>query len=53
MVRIEFKENVCIYRDYIQCGLKMIDPCAFALAQKMSWVKYLFDENDAVWKSIE
>ena len=32
----------------------MIDPWAFALAQKMTWVKYLLDENyESVWKSIE
>ena len=38
-----------LYSDYIQCGLKMIDPRAFALAQKMTWVKYLLDEN--YWKA--
>ena len=43
-----------LYNDYLQCGLKMIDPSAYALAQKMTWVKYLFDENyESVWKTIE
>ena len=28
----------------------MIDPWAFALAQKMTWVKYLLDEN---YESVE
>ena len=43
-----------LYNDYLQCGLKMINPSAYALTQKMTWVKYLFDENyDSVWKTIE
>ena len=43
-----------VYNDYIQCGLKMIDPYAFALAQKMTWVKCLLDDNfESVWKLIE
>ena len=43
-----------LYGDYTQCGLKMIDPWAFALAQKMTWVKYLLDDNyNSVWKAIE
>ncbi len=40
--------------DYFQCGLKMVDASAFALAQKMSWVKLLFDNKfDSVWKTME
>ena len=40
--------------DYSQAGLKMIDPHIFAIAQKMTWVKLLLDEDyDAPWKCIE
>ena len=40
--------------DYSQGGLRMIDPYAFALAQKMTWVKVLFDNSfDSSWKTIE
>lgn len=43
-----------MYNDYVQGGLKMIDSYAFALSQKMVWVKYLLDDNfDSVWKLIE
>ena len=43
-----------MYNDYAHCGLKMTDPYAFALAQKMTWVKYLLDDSfESVWKSIE
>ena len=43
-----------MYNDYIHCGLKMTDPYAFALAQKISWVKCLFDDNfESIWKIIE
>ena len=32
----------------------MIDPCTFSMAQKMSWVKLLLDDNyESLWKSIE
>ena len=35
-------------------GLRMIDPYAFSLAQKMAWVKLLLDDNyNSAWKSIE
>ena len=40
--------------DYSLGGLKMIDPYTFSIAQKMSWVKMLLDDNyESVWKSIE
>ena len=40
--------------DYLQAGLKMIDPLTFANAQKLLWVKNLLDENYiAPWKTIE
>ena len=40
--------------DYSQGGLRMIDPYAFALAQKMTWVKLLLDNSfDSFWKAIE
>ena len=40
--------------DYSQCGLRMIDPYAYSLAQKMTWVKNLSDKNyDSTWKTIE
>ena len=40
--------------DYIQAGLKMVDPLSFATAQKMMWVKLLLDDDyDAPWKCIE
>lgn len=40
--------------DYSLGGLKMIDPYTFSIAQKMSWVKMLLDDNyQSVWKSIE
>ena len=36
------------------CGLRMIDPEAYALAQKMVWVKHLLDpEYNSSWKSLE
>ena len=39
---------------YEYCGLKMIDPYNFSLAQKMTWVKLLFDNQfESVWKTIE
>ena len=32
----------------------MIDPYNYAIAQKMSWVKHLLDNNyDSFWKTIE
>ena len=31
----------------------MIDPLKFAIAQKMTWVKYLFDTFHASWEYIE
>ena len=32
----------------------MVDPYTFAMAQKMTWVKLLFDNKiDTVWKAIE
>ena len=43
-----------VYSDYIQGGLKMIDPWIFSLAQKMYWVKLLLnDDYVSAWKSIE
>ena len=39
---------------YEYCGLKMIDPYNFSLAQKMTWVKLLLDNQfESVWKTIE
>ena len=39
--------------DYSFCGLRMIDPYAYSLAQKMTWVKCLLDKDyDSVWKRI-
>ena len=44
----------CLCNDYSLCGLRMIDPYNFAVAQKMSWVKLLLDNNyDSLWKSME
>ena len=35
-------------------GLGMIDPYIFSIAQKISWVKMLLNDNyDSLWKSIE
>ena len=43
-----------ICNDYIQGGLKMVDPFSFATAQKLGWVKLLLDDDfDATWKVIE
>ena len=43
---------MCNNFDY--CGLRMIDPYNFSLAQKMTWVKLLFDNNfQNIWKTIE
>ena len=43
-----------MYNNYIQGGLKMVDPYAFAFAQKMTWVKYLLDDEFiSSWKTIE
>ena len=40
--------------DYSFGGLQMIDPYTFSMAQKMSWVKLLLDDNyESLWKSIE
>ena len=40
--------------DFSLCGLKMIDPYSYAIAQKMFWVKMLLDDNYiSLWKSIE
>ena len=40
--------------DFSLAGLRMIDPYTFSLAQKMSWVKMLLDDNyDSLWKTIE
>ena len=40
--------------DYSFGGLKMIDPYTLSMAQKMSWVKLLLDDNyESLWKSIE
>ena len=39
---------------FSHCGLRMIDPYAFTIAQKITWVKSLLDKNyDSVWKTIE
>ena len=43
--------------DFRHCGLKMIDPYIFALAQKMTWVKKLtflkkfHDDPNILWIS--
>ena len=43
---------VCNHYEY--CGLKMIDPYNFFLAQKMVWVKLLLDNQfESIWKTIE
>ena len=40
--------------DFSLGGLKMTDPYTFSIAQKMSWVKLLLDDNyQSLWKSIE
>ena len=40
--------------DFFGGGLRMIDPYTFSVAQKMSWVKKLLDDNyESLWKSIE
>ncbi|XP_072168661.1 uncharacterized protein [Diadema setosum] len=40
--------------DYSLGGLKMIDPYMFSIAQKMTWVKMLLDDNyQSIWKFIE
>ena len=40
--------------DFNIAGLRMINPYIFSLAQKMSWVNILLDDNyQSVWKSIE
>lgn len=47
-------QRLSMCNDYKNAGLKMIDPLCFAIAQKMTWVKNLLDENfDAPWKNIE
>ena len=44
----------CVCNDYSLCCLRMVDPFVFATAQKMSWVKLLFDNKyEAFWKTIE
>ena len=50
--RDKVKRNF-LCNDYSQGGLRMIDPYAFALAQKMTWVKLLFDNSfDSFWKKL-
>lgn len=40
--------------DYSRCGLRMVDPLSYALAQKMVWVNHLLDDNySSIWKTIE
>ena len=40
--------------EFSQCGLRMVDPYTYALAQKMTWVKHLIDDGfDSMWKTIE
>lgn len=40
--------------DYLNGGLKMIDPLIFANAQKMQWVRDFLDDNfSSSWKNIE
>ena len=44
----------CVFNDYSVGGLRMVDPYAFAIAQKMTWVKLLFDNNfESIWKTFE
>jgi hypothetical protein len=44
----------CLCNDFSLCGLRMIDPLNFALAQKMMWVKQLLTINfESLWKTIE
>ena len=43
-----------MYSDYSVAGLRMINPYIFAIAQKISWVKRLLDNNyESTWKTIE
>ena len=47
-------KRACIRNNYNDCGLRMIDPYHFSLAQKMTWVKLLFDNKfEHFWKTIE
>ena len=46
------RQRLC--NEYSMCGLRMIDPYIFSLAQKMIWVKQLLDDDyDSLWKHIE
>ena len=43
-----------MYNDFQHCGLKMIDAYSFSIAQKMTWIKCLLDDNfHSTWKTIE
>ena len=38
-------QRACIRNNYNDCGLRMIDPYHFSLAQKMIWVKLLLNDK--------
>ena len=47
-------KRVYVRNHFNHCGLRMIDTYNFSLAQKMTWVKLLFDNRyDSFWKTIE
>ena len=47
-------KRTCIRTNYNDCGLRMIDPYHFSLAQKMTWVKLLLENKfESFWKTIE
>ena len=47
-------KRVYVCNDFDYCGLRMIDSYNFSLAQKMTWVKRLLDNNfESFWKTIE
>ena len=47
-------KKVYVRNHFNYCGLRMIDTYNFSLAQKMIWVKLLFDNRyDSVWKTIK
>ena len=46
------KDSSCVMTNLLVHGLQMIDPYTFSMAEKMSWVKLLLDDNyESLWKS--
>ena len=46
------RDFLCL--DYSLGGLRMVNVKCFAEAQKLTWVKYLLDDNyECMWKSLE